>query len=272
MSHFVVMVTNTDKECLDAQLEPFSEQGNEEDYFMEKEYYLKNDKKEIEEYIDNWIKENESRVLEQKNLIEQEEDQGRKEGLRNHLRWLEEELVKFKEIKLFKTQFEKLDVIHDIEGGGMDEGGLYWVSNPNAKWDWWVEGGRWDKWLIDKNGKKCNSCLVKDLDLDAMRIEGMVDAARYWIREKEEAKREGRKMSFWNYKDVPSLEEYVKSADKPVAPYAILHDGEWIGKGEMGWWGIDDPNCTEEEWSKKFQEFIEGLDPETEITIVDCHI
>ena len=36
MSHFVVMVTRTDEEPLESQLEPFNEQG-EDDYYMEKE-------------------------------------------------------------------------------------------------------------------------------------------------------------------------------------------------------------------------------------------
>ncbi len=40
----------------------------------------------------------------------------------------------------------------------------------------------------------------------------------------------------------------------------------------MGWWGIDDPHYTDEDWEKKFQEFFKTLDPKTEIAIVDCHI
>ena len=42
MSHFVVLVTNTDEDSVESQLEPFYEQGNENDYFMKKDYFIEN--------------------------------------------------------------------------------------------------------------------------------------------------------------------------------------------------------------------------------------
>lgn len=99
------------------------------------------------------------------------------------------------------------------------------LCDPSAKWDWWVEGGRWDGFLVDKDGKYGNRCLVKDLDFDEIHV-----------------------------------------------PYAFLHEGEWTEKGKMGWFGISDDKYSDEEWAKKFREFIKSLDPETEIAIVDCHI
>ena len=64
MSHFVVVVTRTDEETLGSQLEPFYEQGDERDYFMKKEYYLKRNEKDIDSWLGNeiegeekWLKE-----------------------------------------------------------------------------------------------------------------------------------------------------------------------------------------------------------------------
>jgi hypothetical protein len=54
--------------------------------------------------------------------------------------------------------------------------------------------------------------------------------------------------------------------------FAVLHEGQWIERGEMGWWGIahneEDPHL----WSKKMSEFIDNLPDDTIISIVDCHI
>lgn len=41
-------------------------------------------------------------------------------------------------------------------------------TNPDAKWDWWVLGGRWNNSLLLKSGKLTNSAKVEDIDFDAM--------------------------------------------------------------------------------------------------------
>lgn len=254
MSHFVVMVTNTDCETLEEQLEPFYEQGSEDDYFMQKEYFLENNVESVNSWLNKEIQDincifNNPKVKESARKI-----------WRKNLKELEN-------IKKLKTLRGKINAIHRYYGGGIDEGGLYWLNNPNAKWDWWVEGGRWNGWLVKKNGEKCNRCLVKELDFDGMKKAELEDRAKYYDKEIKKSE-----PFFWGYKQIPTRDEYVYGVEISVSPYAVLHDGEWIEKGEMGWWGIDDPHYTEEDWEKKFQEFFKTLDPETEIAIVDCHI
>ena len=41
-----------------------------------------------------------------------------------------------------------------VEEGGLDEGGLFYIStgNPQGRWDYWVIGGRWDGVI---QGKSC---------------------------------------------------------------------------------------------------------------------
>ena len=46
---------------------------------------------------------------------------------------------------------------------GDEYGHLY---NPRAEWDWWVVGGRWDNYLVDKNGNATNTLLAKDFDFE----------------------------------------------------------------------------------------------------------
>lgn len=260
MSHFVVMVTRTDEEPLDAQLEPFNEQGDEYDYYMEKEYFLERNEKDVESWLEERLQDYEKSIKELKAKKKDEREY-------DYLKWCLAEAEDIKKAKAVKDLDKRLEFINKYEGGGMDEKGLYWVNNPNAKWDWWVEGGRWDGWLVKKNGERCNRCLVKQLDFEGMKKAELEDRAKYYDEEIKKPE-----PFFWGYKQIPTRDEYVYGVEISVIPYAVLHDGNWYAKGEMGWFGIDDKNYSDEEWEEGFKEFISKLDPETEVAIVDCHI
>ena len=51
-------------------------------------------------------------------------------------------------------------------------------TNPNEKWDWFVEGGRWSGQLLTKDGRRVDSAKKADIDFDSMRQE-----ADNWRRE-----------------------------------------------------------------------------------------
>ncbi len=70
-------------------------------------------------------------------------------------------------------------------------------TNPNARWDWWVVGGRWSGHLISKNpaeaiigrpglmgarysDKGVDGVLKRDLDLVAMKAQAEADRASEW--------------------------------------------------------------------------------------------
>ena len=68
-------------------------------------------------------------------------------------------------------------------------------------------------------------------------------------------------------------EEYIaKAKAESFSTYSILKDGEWFSRGEMGWFGMSNDTVTDDEWSAKYHELLTSLDPETRITVVDCHI
>lgn len=70
-----------------------------------------------------------------------------------------------------------------------------------------------------------------------------------------------------------SREEYIeKCKSQTMVPYAVVKDGKWYQKGEMGWWGISNDEMTQDEWNKKFWEMINSLDSETQLTLLDCHV
>lgn len=259
MSHFVVLVTNTDEESVESQLEPFYEQGNENDYFMKKDYFVENNQKSVDEWIE-------------KEINTFDELMKNPDATPENVEWWQKGKRELEEIKKVDNLKSQLKMIKEHEGCGQDRKGLYWIYNPNAKWDWWTIGGRWDKWLVKKDGTRCNSCKVKDLDLQGMRVQEILDRAEWYDKEVKKAEEEGKEPFFWEYKEAPTKLQYCKDIDIIPAPFAVLHNEEWIEKGSMGWFGISDDEYSKDEWGKKYEEFINSLDPECEVTIVDCHI
>ena len=66
-------------------------------------------------------------------------------------------------------------------------------------------------------------------------------------------------------------EEYVEKARaKAISTFAVLMDGKWYKKGEMGWWAcVSNENA---DWSEEFGKLLDGISDDTLLTVVDCHI
>ena len=106
------------------------------------ERYDENSKVEpfITEEKDYWMKKYPECIQEIKNYIERYKDDD------NMRLWGEEELKKFEEAK---TDEDKAEVYAEYNNySGYDED-LNMTSdwNPDAKWDWWEVGGRWEGFL-----------------------------------------------------------------------------------------------------------------------------
>jgi hypothetical protein len=66
---------------------------------------------------------------------------------------------------------------------------------------------------------------------------------------------------------------YVKRAGyNTFVPYAVLKDGEWVAKGEMGWFGMSNESVEQDVWHERIAEMLLALPDDTIITAVDCHI
>ena len=63
------------------------------------------------------------------------------------------------------------------------------------------------------------------------------------------------------------IQEYRNGA---VSTYALLKDGQWYEKGEMGWFGMSSDKMTDQEWAIKVGELLDGLsdDGRLGITII----
>lgn len=80
----------------------------------------------------------------------------------------------------------------------------------------------------------------------------------------------------WAYfqMDKPNPREAFVNLEVQAAgvPYATVMDGRWYQRGEMGWWGISTEEMDYLEWCEKFWALINGLPPDTQLALFDCHI
>ena len=181
--------------------------------------------------------------------------------------------------KKYKTDQERLEFMY--RGRDVDEdGNILSTANPEARWDWWVVGGRWKNYLRVKGGQ-VDSAPIKDVDfsLDQKAYE---QALRFWSvvvdHEPISEDIEGEYKDFWGpqyYVDTYGTKEnYAKQCAQFSTWAVITPDGEWHECGQMGWFGLSsETKETRDDWYDNYYDrFIANIDPELWITIVDCHI
>ena len=156
-----------------------------------------------------------------------------------------------------------------------DENAVFgYYFNPNAEWDWFQIGGRWNNFIKTKSGIFCNSCKIGEIDFTPDERKMEINR-RFWefVVDKEPLK-EGEKKPFCFY-----TEEYLKKlyGDKETyalrnstfSTYSILTpDGEWLSLSSA-------TENEEREWYKFYQSIIKKFaeeNPDYVVTLVDCHI
>lgn len=91
-------------------------------------------------------------------------------------------------------------------------------------------------------------------------------------KEKEELKHDFYNKEYYinTYKN---KETYAKCMAS-FTMWAVVKDGKWYEKGEMGWWGMSSETPDEcVSWEEGFYDhFIKDLPDDTLLTVVDCHI
>ncbi len=179
-------------------------------------------------------------------------------------------------------------------------------TNPNSKWDWYVLGGRWGDYFKLKHGGKSSSARKCDVDYAGMMKEKSDDASKRWKQVHEVIA--GRPIPNWQkfregfeniddardawhiqeiIKDYQKLElywveieefdcteeEYCQRAALGAVPtFALILDGKWYEKGDMGWWGVVKDEKDIENWAKQFNDLLAGLPDDTLLSVYDCHI
>lgn len=55
-----------------------------------------------------------------------------------------------------------------------------------------------------------------------------------------------------------------------VSTFALLHDGKWAARGEMGWWAS--VSNEQKDWEESFMEILATIPDDTRLTVLDCHV
>ena len=216
-------------------------------------------------------------------------------------------------------------------------------TNPNAKWDWYGIGGRWNGFFKLKTAavgvlgepglqtmnsdyeppeeNRADVLMKGDIDIEGMRDEAaekanirysMYDITTFatseplsWkaVQEKHqtgEVDDKGEPKVDWKaareeYNEQPRVkalranketiwyelddflnvtrEEYIQRfRDSALTLFALVKDGKWYERGEMGWWGMVSNEQDRAEWNRQFSALIDELPDNTLLTVVDCHI
>lgn len=165
----------------------------------------------------------------------------------------------------------------------------YW-ENPNAKWDWWVVGGRYSGKLKLKPGTQgetgrrswtnekeeirpefVDSARFADIDWEGMREHRLAERAKWWDEAESKGENETMRRLIYGIEPEMTKEQYIAKGEE-FSVFAVLKDGQWYEKGEMGWFAIVSNEKEETAWKSELKSLIEGLSPDTRLTIVDCHI
>jgi len=80
------------------------------------------------------------------------------------------------------------------------------------------------------------------------------------------------KLDVWNIDSllVPR-DEYCRSGViNSCRTFAVVKNGEWYEKGEMGWWGC--VSNEDKKWGEKYYELLRSIPNGTLLSVYDCHI
>jgi hypothetical protein len=132
---------------------------------------------------------------------------------------------------------------------------------------------------------------LKDLDMDYKTYDAAIreaqEAHEEWLKLPVNDRPRGAEYRSWvkskgfklgaeicsfqdpRVEDGMSIWEWVESA-VPISAYAVIKDGKWLQKGDMGWWGVS--RNEDSTWEEKFEELFYSLKDDQWITFVDCHI
>ena len=150
------------------------------------------------------------------------------------------------------------------------DGDLLSTFNPNAMWDYYAVGGRWNNMLILKDNTRCDSALVSKVDFNAIQRCDEADLVPY-----ERAKKECYSKPEQMLERFTNEEDYIKQLTIFHTYAVITPDGQWHEPRIMGSLDTSSESAAEErKW--RFSYYERFIKPAIEkgwwITIVDCHV
>jgi hypothetical protein len=149
----------------------------------------------------------------------------------------------------------------DGRDGGVDDDGLFvWSTlNPQSKWDYWRIGGRWRGFLrLVPGGEGSLAELSYEWTFDGPCTENWTGLADQALR---------------GAVDLSAIQANCWVGDEPHRTYAVVAEGAWKAKAEMGWFGVSHSEAMDDlSWVEWWDHLIGNLSDDTLLTVVDCHI
>lgn len=181
--------------------------------------------------------------------------------------------------------------------------------NPQSKWDWYEIGGRWRGYFVAKDGpvvpgdpgtfevvgerhgeglvsdrtaalstaRRTDIVLAGQIDWEGMRAAYAEDIGRYYDECK--AQRPDSPLSWDGPQDrtpnTVTRDEYIAKEleDWSPATLSILDSDEgWTEAGTLGWFGAGYDEKNRAEWRDRWMGYVNSLDPNTVLVVVDYHI
>ena len=137
---------------------------------------------------------------------------------------------------------------------------MEWLENvlPEHEgrfWDWYAIGGRWNDYWTTKSGEKTNGTWVSEIDWEGMVAEQITKAGKAYDGDSKFIDRENC-----------TREEYIKLF-RNVATFGwITKEKDWVDR-----WGDGEKEISNEVWEKEFRKYIQSLDPDDVLVLVDFH-
>ena len=204
MSHFIGLVfVNTNESNLDMMLEPFDENTENEQYL---------------EFTDCT-----EEVQNKFNTLPEKDERLDKDGKPWPYICDKEHYPTFESLAEHWFGYEK-----------NGEGFYGYTCNPDAKWDWYAIGNRWDGYLFGKDGKEYNELPFDEVDWEKMF-----------------------KDNFKTYTDYNGEEKTYNDYHIPFC--IVTRDGDWHEKGEMGWFGISSNDKEQDVWADEVRSYVKSL-------------
>lgn len=156
------------------------------------------------------------------------------------------------------------------------EGNLISTRNPQGKWDWWEIGGRWTNLLLLKDGNEAEFGKIRNIDFQGIEERNIQERKSIWQKYiNSKGTKDDKLLKFiYGIRKDDTEKTFIERGTKFNTFSVIDKEGKWHERATMGWFGMDDGTEEQErEWESNFyKNFIEPLDEEDGIVIVDCHI
>ena len=165
-----------------------------------------------------------------------------------------------------------LEEYHGLEKNE-DTGKYGYMENPNAKWDWYVLGGRWSGTFTLKDGTICDQAPKGEIDFDKMIKSQREEALENWKETEEMLSKPNDLLTLMAYgrEDEDTQESYVERCSR-FSSFAVLKDGEWFERGSMGWWGSVSDAKADGDWDEELKKLLLDIPDHTLLSSYDCHI